>query len=103
MVLAARPVTDADTGTALIPAPGSDVHGAVLSPSAVAPYSNLHSVIVPPFGFTVAFRVAVVCLAADAAPVTAFGGIGSVLKVLSSLESLALPFVAESLKWYVVL
>ena len=40
------------------------------------PYSNLHSLTSPPLGFTVAFRVAVVWVTADAGFVTTVGAFG---------------------------
>ena len=63
------------------------------------PYSSLHSVTSPPLGLTVAFRVAAVCVIADAAFVRTVGGFGRVLNVSS--EPLLVPpaLVAEILKW----
>ena len=40
------------------------------------PYSSSHSLTAPPLGFTVAFKVAVVWVTADAAFVTTVGGFG---------------------------
>ena len=64
------------------------------------PYSNLHSLTAPPLGFTVALSVAVVCATADAAPVSARGGYGSVLNVPSRPLLVPPGLVAEILKWY---
>ena len=63
------------------------------------PYSNSHLVTSAPFGFTVAFRVAVVCAIGDAALVTTVGALAVVLSVSS--EPLLVPpaLVAEILKW----
>ena len=41
----------------------------------MVPYSNLHSLTVPPSGFTVAFSVAVVWATGDAAFVTTVGAV----------------------------
>ena len=63
------------------------------------PYSNSHLLTSPPFGFTLALSVAVVCATGEAALVTTIGALGSVLRVSS--EPLLVPpaFVAEILKW----
>ena len=63
------------------------------------PYSNSHFVTSPPFGFTVAFSVAVVCATAEAALVTTVGALGSVLNVSSAPLLVPPAFVAEILKW----
>jgi len=58
--------------------------GASLDPYAiVGPYSSLHSLTRPPLGFTVAFRVAEVCVIEDAAFVSTVGRFGSVLSAWS--------------------
>jgi hypothetical protein len=80
VVFAVRPVTGADTATALVPLTrrseeqetGADLY------SVVVPYSNLHSVTSPPLGLTVAFSVAVVWVTALAFSLTTVGGLGSV-------------------------
>jgi hypothetical protein len=75
-VFAVRPGlrTGADTATGVEPAPGNAEHGTGGERyPAVSPYSNLHSVTFSPSGFTVAFRVAEVCVIAVALPVTTVG------------------------------
>ena len=63
------------------------------------PYSSLQSVTTPPLGFTLAFRLAVVWVTADAAFVTTVGGFGSVVTVWSDPLLVPPAFVAEILKW----
>ena len=63
------------------------------------PYSNLHSLTSPPLGLTVAFRVAVVWVSAEAAFVTTVGAFGSVLNVSSEPLLVPLGLVATILKW----
>ena len=91
---------DADTGTAVVPEPGADVHEAVFPNEVVGPYSKLHSVPAPPLGFTVAFTVAVVEAIDDAGLVSTAGAFGSVVKLAS--EPLLVPPVltATTRKWY---
>jgi len=95
-----RPVADADTPTALSPPDcGVELHGTLFSDGLVGPYSNLHSLIVPPLGLTVAFTVAEVRVTEDAGLVSTVGGLGSVVNVSS--EPLLVPpaLVAEIRKW----
>ena len=64
------------------------------------PYSNVHAVTSEPLGFTVAFRVAVVCAIDDAAPVTTVGATGAgVANVVSEPVLVPPALVAEMRKW----
>ncbi|MGO8905134.1 MAG: hypothetical protein ACLQMH_05855, partial [Solirubrobacteraceae bacterium] len=89
-------MADADTPTALSPPDGGvELHGTLFSDGLVGPYSNLHSLIVPPLGLTVAFSVAVVWAIRLAFSVTAVGAFGSVVKLFSLAPGLRPePFVA---------
>ena len=63
------------------------------------PYSSVHALTCPPFGFTVALSVAAVRVTEDAAPETTVGGFGSVMSVWSEPWLVPPAFVAETLKW----
>jgi hypothetical protein len=53
-------------------------------------------------GFTVAFRVADVCVTDEADPVVTVGAFGNVFNVASPPWLAPPPFAAVTLKWYVV-
>ena len=72
-MLALRPVTAAVTATGLEPDPGGGLHGALDPYSSVVPYSKWQSLTAAPSGFTVAFKVAAVCVNDDATPVCTAG------------------------------
>jgi hypothetical protein len=76
-VFALNPVSDADTATEASPDPGSDEHATLDPYETDVPYSNLHSLTSPPFGFTDAFKLAPLCVTDDAAPVTTVGALGN--------------------------
>ena len=67
------PSPHADTATGLCPDPGDGLQGALAPYVSDVPYSRLHSVTAPRFGFTVALITAVVSVIPDAEPVTASG------------------------------
>jgi hypothetical protein len=98
-VFALRPVTAADTATALLPDPGDGAH-VVLDPYDVeVPYSSLQSLTDPPLGFTVALSDAAVCAIDDAVSVAAVGGFGSVWKVWSLPVLVPPELIATIRKW----
>jgi hypothetical protein len=99
VVFAVRPVIDAETATALVPDPGAGVHEALDPYEVVVPYSSLHSVTSSPLGLTLAFRVAVVWVADEAAFVTTVGALGSVLSVSSEPVLVPAALAAEIRKW----
>ncbi len=63
------------------------------------PYSSSHAVTFPPFGLTVALRVAVVWVIAEAGLVSTVGAFGSVVSVSSAPLLVPEAFVATILKW----
>jgi hypothetical protein len=98
VVSGVRPVSAADTATAVSTEPGSELHGALDPYETVPPYSSLHSLTSPPFGFTVAFSVAAVCVTAEAAFVSTVGGLGNVFSVKSPPLLVPPGFVATTRK-----
>ena len=89
---------DADTATALLPAPGDGVHGALDPYEIDGPYSSLHSVTSPPFGLTLPFNVAADCATADAGSVTTVGAFGNVFNVASAPKLVPPAFFATTRK-----
>src|SRR5215471_3308174 len=73
MVLALRPVIAAETDTALEPAPGAGLQGAVLPDGSVVPYSKVQLLTSLPLGLTFPFSVAVVWVIELAGSVSTLG------------------------------
>ncbi len=89
----------AETATALFPSPPWACTGRSIRRQFVVPYSSLHSVTSPPFGLTVAFRVAVVWAIAEAGFVSTVGGFGQRLEGFVSPLLVPAELVATILKW----
>ena len=98
VVLAARPVSAAETATGLSADPGSEEHAARLSVGGRGPVFKFALADFPAVGVDRAFRVAVVVWATRLRCYD-YGALGSVLSVSS--EPLLVPpaLVAEILKW----
>src|SRR5215471_15860096 len=100
MVLALRPVIAAETDTALEPAPGAGLQGAVLPDGSEVPYSKVQLLTSLPLGLTFPFSVAVVWVIELAGSVSTPGAMITSAAVLNSPSaSLGPPaLVAASLK-----
>ena len=64
------------------------------------PYSSLHSLTSPPFGFTLAFSVAAVWLTEEALLVTTVGGLDSGVSAKFCVAHCARPALAGPLTWF---
>ncbi len=62
------------------------------------PYSSLHSLTSPPFGLTLPFNVAEVCVTPEAGSVTAVGAFGNVFSDASAPKLVPPAFVATTRK-----
>jgi hypothetical protein len=71
------------TATAPVPEPGLGEQATLDPYVPVLPYSSRQLLTFPPFGFTVAFNVADVCVSDEADPVTTVGAFGNVFNVAS--------------------
>ena len=88
----------AETATAPLPDPGDGTHGALDPYEIDVPYSSLHSLTSPPFGFTLPFNVAADCVTSEAGSVTAAGALGDVFNDTSVPKLVPPAFVATARK-----